>query len=60
MDKTWFYHYDPETKQESMEGRHSGSPRLKTFLAQKSAGKIRNFIFLYQDDILFIDYLSKG
>ena len=27
MDETWLYHYDPETKQKSMEWRHSGSPR---------------------------------
>ena len=26
MDETWFYHYDSETKQQSMEWRHSGSP----------------------------------
>jgi len=26
-DETWLYHYDPETKQQSMEWRHSGSPR---------------------------------
>jgi len=24
MDQTWLYHYDPETKQQSMEWRHSG------------------------------------
>jgi len=29
MDETWLYHYDPETKQQSMEWRHSGSPRPK-------------------------------
>ena len=29
MDETWLYHYDPETKQQSMEWRQSGSPRLK-------------------------------
>jgi len=29
MDETWLYHYDPETKQQSMEWRHSGSPRSK-------------------------------
>jgi len=28
MDETWLYHYDPETKQQSMEWRHS-SPRPK-------------------------------
>jgi hypothetical protein len=27
MDETWLYHYDPETKQQSMEWRHSSSPR---------------------------------
>jgi len=31
MDKTWLYHYDPETKQQSMEWRHSGSPCPKKF-----------------------------
>ena len=30
-DETWLYHYDPETKQQSMEWRHSGSPRPKKF-----------------------------
>jgi hypothetical protein len=27
MDETWLRHYDPKTKQQSMEWRHSGSPR---------------------------------
>ena len=31
MDETWLYHYYPETKQQSMEWRHSGSPRHKKF-----------------------------
>jgi len=29
MHETWLYHYDPETKQQLMEWRHSGSPRPK-------------------------------
>jgi hypothetical protein len=24
LDETWLYHYDPETKQQIMEWRHSG------------------------------------
>ena len=36
MDETWFYLYDPETKQQSMEWRYSGSLRPKKFLVQKS------------------------
>jgi hypothetical protein len=31
MDETWLYHCDPETKQQSMEWRHSGSLRPKKF-----------------------------
>ena len=40
MDDTWLYHYNPETKQQSMGWRHSGSPRPKKFRMQKSAGKV--------------------
>ena len=61
MDENWLYHYDPETKQWSMEWRHSGShPPPKKFWAQKSAGKFLVSIFWDQDRILLIDYLPKG
>jgi len=60
MDETWLYHYDPETKQQSVEWRRSGSPRPKIFRVQKSAGKVLASIFWDQDSILLIDYLPKG
>jgi len=60
MDETWLYHSDPETKQQSMEWRHSGSPRPKTFRVQKSAEKVLASIFWDQNGILLIDYLPKG
>ena len=60
MDETWLYHYDPETKQQLMEWRHSGSHRPKTFRVQKTAEKVLASIFLDQDGILLIDYLPKG
>jgi len=53
MDETWLYHYDPETKQQSMEWRHSGSPRPKKFRWKSS-----RLDFLDQDGILH--YLPKG
>ena len=59
MDETWLYHYDPETKQQSVEWRHSGSSNPKKSVVQKSAGKILASIFWDQDGILPIDYLSK-
>jgi len=60
MDESWLYHYDRETKQHSMEWQHSVSPRPKKIRVQKSAGKFSPRIFLDQDGILLIDYLSKG
>ena len=59
IDEIWLYHYDPETKQQSMEWRHSGSPRPKKFWVQKSAGKVLASIFWDQDGILLIHYLPK-
>jgi len=60
MDETWLYHYDPETKRQSMEWRHGGSPSPEKFRVQKSAGKVLASIFWDQDGILLIDYLPKG
>ena len=60
MDKTWLYHYEMETKQQSMEWQHSCSLHPKKFQVQKSAGKVLASIFLDQDTILLIDYLPKG
>jgi len=59
MDETWLYRYDPETKQQAVEWRHSGSPRPKTFRVQKSSGKVLASIFWDQDGILPIYYLPK-
>jgi len=60
MDETWLYHSDSETKQQSMEWWHSGSPRPKNFRVQKSAGKFLASNFLDQSGIVLIDYLPKG
>ena len=62
MDETSLYHYDidSETKQQSMEWRHSGSPRTKIFRVQKSAGKFFASIFWDQVGSLPIEYLPKG
>jgi len=59
MDETWLYHYDPETTQQSVEWRHSCSPRPKNSRCKKSAGNFLPRLFWDQDGILLIDYLSK-
>ena len=61
IDETWLYHYDLETKQQSLECRHSGSHRpAQKFRVQKSDGKVLASIFWDQEGILLIDYLPKG
>ena len=60
IDETWLYHYDLETKQQSMGWQHSVSPRPKKFRVQKSAGKVLASIFWVQHRILLIHYLPKG
>jgi len=60
MDETWLCHYDPETKQQSVEWLHSGSPHPKKFRVEKSAGKVLASIFWDLDGILLIDYVPKG
>jgi len=59
MEETWLHHYDPETRQHSMEWRHRGSPRPQILGVQKSAGKVLASIFWDQDGILLIDYFPK-
>ena len=62
MDEIWLYHYDPETKQQTMEWRHSGLPRPKKILVQKSAGKVLTSIFWDQDGIrqtINVEYYSS-
>jgi len=45
MDESWLYHYDPETKQQSMEWRHTGSPRPKKISSAKIRWKISRLDF---------------
>ena len=45
MEETWLYHYDPKTKQQSMEWRHRGSHRPKKIRVQKFTGKVLASIF---------------
>ena len=59
MDETWLYHYDAETKQQSLEWRHSGSLRPQKIPSAKIRWKILTSIFWDQDGILLIDYLPK-
>jgi hypothetical protein len=45
IDVTWIHMYDPETKEEYKEWRHSGFPRPKKFKTQKSSTKMLAYVF---------------
>ena len=60
MDETRLYHYDTETKQQSMEWQHSVSPHPKDSECKNPLEKFSPRFFCDQDGILLIDYLPKG
>jgi hypothetical protein len=45
VDETWVHHIDPESKRQSMEWRHQGSPPPRKFKVIPSAGKIMATVF---------------
>ena len=59
-DETWLYHYDPESKQESMEWKHATSPKTKKFKATRSTKKVMSTIFWDSKGVIHIDYLPHG
>jgi len=54
-DETWIYHYDLESKQQSMQWKHASSPSRHKFKVQASAGRIMCDIFLDAEGVLLID-----
>ena len=45
QDETWVHHFDPESKMQSKQWKHPGSPPPKKFKSVHSAGKVMASIF---------------
>jgi hypothetical protein len=62
MNETWLYHYDSETKQQSMDRRQSDSPPKKKIKlrVQKIRWKSFRLGFFWDQDGISLDYLPKG
>lgn len=60
MDETWAHHFDPESKQQSMQWKHPTSPPVLKFLKTASAGKVMASVFWDSEGVLMIDYLERG
>lgn len=60
MDETWVHHYQPESKQQSRQWKHPGSPTPKKAKNVKSAGKVMASIFWDAEGVLLVDFLESG
>ncbi|KAJ4435712.1 hypothetical protein ANN_18328 [Periplaneta americana] len=59
-DKIWVSHMTPESKQQSMEWRHTASPRKKKFKQTMSTHKIMCTVFWDRKGVLLIEFLPRG
>jgi hypothetical protein len=55
MDETCIHIYDPETKEQSKERRHTGSLCPKKSKTQNSSNKVLAFVFWGKDGNLLVD-----
>lgn len=59
VDETWVHHFDPESKVQSNDWWHPGSPPLSRFMAQPSVIKIMTTIFWDVKEIPIINKVPK-
>jgi len=60
-DETWVKYVTCETKNQSMEWRHTSSPkRPRTCLQTLSARKVMATVFWYWEGVLLVDFLGRG
>jgi hypothetical protein len=59
MDEKWISTYEPETKEQPKEWRHSSAPYPKEFKTQMLSSKVFTSLFCDKDGILLVDYLEK-
>jgi len=57
-EETWCHHYEPESKQQSMEWRHVNSPSKKRFKTLPSAGKVICTVFWDRQGVILLDFLE--
>ncbi|KAJ4427860.1 hypothetical protein ANN_23861 [Periplaneta americana] len=59
-DETWISHFTPETKQQSMHWRYSGSPVRTKFKQTLSVRKVMCTVFWNRKGILLFDFFPRG
>lgn len=60
-DETWVSYANPETKLQSMQWRHSSSPKPKKFKqTQYTSRKLMVTVFWDKDGVLLVDFMERG
>ena len=59
-DETWLHQWDSDSKKESMQWKHPGSPPPKKFRTQPSASKVTATVLWDSKGIILIDYKPAG
>ena len=59
-DESWIYCYDPETKRQSSQWKHAGSPRPKKARQSKSTQKLLMIPFFDSMGIIYIHWVPTG
>ncbi|KFM58918.1 Histone-lysine N-methyltransferase SETMAR, partial [Stegodyphus mimosarum] len=59
-DETWVCHFTPESKQQSMEWRHTHSPKKQKFKVTMSSQKIMCTVFWDRKGVLLTEFLPRG
>ena len=59
-DESWIYCYDPETKRQSSQWKHAGSPRPKKAKQSKSTHKLLMIPFLDSTGMIYMHWVLTG
>ena len=59
-DETWVFHYDPETKRQSMQWKTGTSPRPKKARMSKSKIKVMLIAFFNQQGLVHHEFVPEG
>jgi len=59
-DETWVLHITPESKQQSLLWKHTGSPKRKKFKQMISKRKIMCTVFWDTQGVLLVEFLPQG
>ena len=59
-DESWIYCYDPETKKQSSQWKHAGSPRAKKASQSKSTHKLLMIPFFESTGMIYMHWVPTG